>query len=63
MADGKVKVDYRMVAILDDVSTTEYSSRALNALMVVLDTSGQDAYLAYHRLLYDEPARRGLAPG
>ena len=41
-ADGKVKVEYRPIAFLDDASTTDYSSRALNALMVVLDTSGQD---------------------
>ena len=58
--DGKVKVEYRMVAFLDGASTTEYSSRALNALMVVLDTSGPDAYLGVPAAPLREPARRGL---
>ena len=61
VADGKVKVEYRMIAILDGASTTEYSSRALNALMVVLDTSGQDAYLEYQRLLYENQPAEGSA--
>jgi protein-disulfide isomerase len=61
VAAGKVKVDYRMVAFLDDVSTTEYSSRALNALMVVLDTTGVDAFTKYHQLLYDNQPAEGSA--
>src|SRR5690242_14721119 len=42
IADGKVKVDYHMVAFLDRASTTNYSSRALNAAMAVLSTAGTD---------------------
>jgi len=61
VADGKVKVDYHMVAFLDDASSTDYSSRALNALMVVLDTAGPDAYVKYHRLLYDNQPAEGSA--
>ena len=57
---GKVKVEYRPLAFLDDASSTDYSSRALNALMVVLDESGQDAFEAYHRLLFEkQPAEGG----
>src|SRR5262249_33816073 len=37
---GKVKVDYHMVAFLDEMSSTNYSSRALNAAMAVLSTAG-----------------------
>ncbi len=63
VADGKVKVEYRLIAFLDDASTTDYSSRALNALMVVLDTSGPDAFLEVPPAPLREPAGRGLAPG
>ena len=59
--DGKVKVEYHMVAFLDDASTTDYSSRALNALMVVLDTAGTEAYLDYHELLYANQPAEGTA--
>lgn len=41
VADGKVKLELHMVAFLDQNSTTNYSSRALNAAVVVLDTSGK----------------------
>jgi protein-disulfide isomerase len=58
---GKVKVEYRPLAFLDQASTTDYSSRALNALMVVLDESGQDAFEAYHRLLFEKQPAEGTA--
>ncbi len=61
VADGKVRVEYRPIAILDRASTTEYSSRALNALMAVLDTSGQEAFVAYQRLLYENQPAEGSA--
>jgi len=61
IADGKVKVEYHMVAFLDDASTTDYSSRALNALMVVLDTAGPEAYVKYHELLYEHQPPEGSA--
>src|SRR6476659_235871 len=48
---GKLKVEYRMVAFLDRASTTDYSSRALNAAAVVLDTSGVDVFKKFHDLL------------
>ena len=59
---GKVKVEYRPIAFLDDASTTDYSSRALNALMVVLDTSGLDAFSRLPPAPLREPACRGDAP-
>ena len=58
---GDVNVDYRMVAFLDRASTTDYSSRALNALMVVLDRSGTDAFEDYHRLLFENQPAEGAA--
>lgn len=56
---GEVKVEYRMVAFLDDASSTDYSSRALNALMAVLDTSGPDVFAEYHRILYAHQPAEG----
>ncbi len=58
---GKVKVDYRMVAFLDRASTTNYSSRALNAAAVVLDTSGVDVFRKFHDLLYENQPEEGSA--
>jgi protein-disulfide isomerase len=61
--DGSVKVDYRMVSFLDRASTNEYSSRALNAALVVLDTAGVDAFKKFHDALYaDQPAEEGPGP-
>lgn len=57
---GEIKVDYRMVSFLDPASTNEYSSRALNAALVVLDTAGVDAFKEMHDQLYaDQPAEGG----
>lgn len=61
IAAGKVKVDYHMVAFLDRSSTTNYSSRALNAAMVVLDTAGPDVFERFHTLLYDNQPAEGSA--
>lgn len=61
IAAGKVKVDYHMVAFLDRSSTTNYSSRALNAAMVVLDTAGRGAFEKFHTLLYDHQPPEGSA--
>lgn len=59
--DGKLQVSYHMISFLDASSTTRYSTRALNALMTVLDTAGPDAYLEYHSLLYAEQPQEGTA--
>jgi protein-disulfide isomerase len=57
---GDIRLDYRMISFLDDASTNEYSSRALNAALVVLDTAGVDAFRAFHDDLYaDQPTEGG----
>ncbi len=61
IADGKIKVDYHMVAFLDRASTTNYSSRALNAAMAVLSTAGPDAFLKFHTLAYANQPEEGSA--
>jgi len=61
IADGKVKVDYHMVAFLDRSSTTDYSSRALNAAMAVLSTAGPEAFLKFHTLAYANQPEEGSA--
>jgi protein-disulfide isomerase len=61
VADGKIRLDYRMVSFLDRASTTEYSTRALNAAMVVLDASGTDVFVRFHDLLYDHQPAEGSA--
>jgi protein-disulfide isomerase len=59
--DGKIQVEYRPIAFLDRASTTNYSSRALNAAMVVLDTAGADAFRAYHGILFANQPEEGSA--
>ncbi len=60
VADQEIKLDYRMVAFLDGQSSTDYSSRALNAAAVVLDTAGGDAFVKFHDLLFtNQPAEGG----
>ena len=61
IADGKIKVDYHMVAFLDRASTTQYSSRALNAAMAVLSTAGPDAFLKFHTLAFANQPKEGSA--
>jgi protein-disulfide isomerase len=61
VTDGKVNLDYRMVAFLDRASTTNYSSRALNAAAVVLDAAGPDVFLKFHDLLYENQPEEGSA--
>ncbi len=61
IADGKIKVDYHLVAFLDSQSTTKYSSRALNAAMAVLSTAGPDAFLKFHTIAYQNQPEEGSA--
>ena len=58
---GKVKVDYHMVAFLDQSSTTQYSSRALNAAMAVLSTAGPDAFMKFRTIAFDNQPAEGSA--
>ena len=61
IAGGQVKVDYHMVAFLDRSSSTNYSSRALNAAMAVLSTAGPDAFLKFHTIAYANQPEEGSA--
>jgi protein-disulfide isomerase len=61
VAAGKVKVDYHMVAFLDSQSTTNYSSRALNAGMAVLSSAGPDAFMKFHTIAYANQPEEGSA--
>jgi protein-disulfide isomerase len=53
IAAGRVKVDYHLVAFLDSMSSTDYSSRALNAAMAVLSTAGPDAFMRFRTIAFD----------
>jgi protein-disulfide isomerase len=59
--DGTVRVEYRPIAFLDEASTTEYSSRALNAAACVLDERGSGAFVRMHDLLFSEQPPEGTA--
>jgi protein-disulfide isomerase len=61
IADGKVKVEYRIISFLDLASKNEYSSRAANALYAVADTSGPDVFKKFHDLLYANQPEEGTA--
>lgn len=56
-----VAVEYRPIAFLDNASSTEYSSRALNASMCVLADAGKDAWMDYHEALYANQPDEGGA--
>jgi protein-disulfide isomerase len=55
---GDARILYRPLSFLDHASNgTEYSTRATNALAVVLDTTGPEAAGQFHDLLFDnQPA-------
>jgi protein-disulfide isomerase len=56
-----VAVEYRPIAFLDRASTDEYSSRALNASMCVLEEAGPDGWMAMHESLFDQQPAEGGA--
>lgn len=59
-AAGKVRVRYRVISFLDDSSNgSEYSTRATNALAVVLDASGPRVAKKFHDLLFDNQPPEG----
>jgi protein-disulfide isomerase len=58
---GDVRVDYRLVSFLDEASTNDYSSRALNAALVVFDTSGVETFKEFHDLLFANQPAEGTA--
>lgn len=58
---GDITVEYRPIAFLDQGSTNEYSSRALNAAMCVLDTKGVKTFVDIHALLFANQTPEGGA--
>jgi protein-disulfide isomerase len=52
VADGTVQLHYHGMAFLDTSANDQYSTRALNAAAVVLDTAGSEAFQSFHDLLY-----------
>jgi len=61
IAAGKVQFQYHVLTFLDDRTSTEYSSRAANALAVVLDTSGPTVAKRFHDLLFEHQPAEGSA--
>jgi protein-disulfide isomerase len=59
-ADGTIRLEYHPVAILDRASTTNYSTRALNAAAAVFSIDPQ-LFVKYHSLLYDNQPAEGSA--
>lgn len=55
---GKVKLELHMMSFLDNPQVpTDFSSRALNAALTVLSTSGVDTFWNYYKILYEnQPA-------
>jgi protein-disulfide isomerase len=58
---GDVQVRYHVISFLDRSSTTDYSTRAMNAYGVVLDTAGRQAAKEFHDLLYAHQPEEGSA--
>jgi protein-disulfide isomerase len=60
VADGDVQVHYRVLSFLDRASSgTDYSTRSMSALGVVLDSSGPEVAAKFHDLLYDNQPEEG----
>lgn len=58
--EGTINVDYRPIAILDNASTTDYSTRATATAACTLDSAGSEAYFALHDLLFEmQPSEGG----
>jgi protein-disulfide isomerase len=60
--NGDVQVHYRVISFLDRESDgSDYSTRAANALAVVLDTSGPDAAGRFHDVLFENQPEEGTS--
>ncbi len=59
-ASEDVRLEYRPIAFLDNASSTEYSSRALNAAACFVDQRPQD-WRAFHQALYEQQPAEGGA--
>jgi protein-disulfide isomerase len=58
---GEIRVEYRPIAFLDDASTTNYSSRALETAACTLAHGGASAFAKLHDLLFQNQPEEGSA--
>ena len=58
---GKVQVQYHVLHFLDPQTSTDYSSRAANALAVVLDAAGPEVAKKFHDALFENQPEEGSA--
>lgn len=58
---GDITIEYRPIAFLDRMSSTNYSTRSLNAAACVLDEKGVKAFHQLHDLLYANQPEEGSA--
>jgi protein-disulfide isomerase len=58
---GKLQIQYHVLNFLDRSSSTKYSTRAANALGVVLDSSGPKVAKKFHDLLFENQPQEGSA--
>jgi protein-disulfide isomerase len=61
VASGQIRVVYHPLAFLDRMSSTNYSSRALETAACVVDQDGSDAFVKFHQLLYENQPAEGSA--
>lgn len=60
--EGKVQVQYRVVSFLDRASDgSDFSTRSMNALGVVLDAAGEDVAIRFHDLIFEQQPEEGTA--
>jgi protein-disulfide isomerase len=61
VAAGSVRVEYRPIALLDANSTDQYSTRSLNAVAALVNST-PTAFAKYHQLLFANQPKEG-GPG
>ena len=62
VAAGEIELEHRPIAILDEASSTDYSTRATNAAACVADEAGLEAFVAMHDELFAQQPEEG-GPG
>lgn len=61
IASGNLKIEYRPIAFLDQESSTNYSTRALNAAACVVNDTNSATFKKFHDLLYANQPPEGSA--
>lgn len=59
---GTITVEYRPIAILDNMSPDQYSTRSAAAAACVMDNAGAEAFYKFHQTLYENQPPEG-SPG